>query len=557
MIESQQERTGLRGPWAAAILIAAAVTGMYLFMATRSTLWDRDETFYARVAVEMVESGNYLVPTFNHRPWLEKPILLYWLMSIPIRLFGPTEYACRFFSALGTGLTCLLTFVIARKLMGTRAALWGMVILCSTSLALLTGGSATTDPVVLPFIVGALLVFVHGLDAGRAVPHIILMGIALGLGVLAKGPVGLLPIPVIVACLWLYRRSRPIGWRAVWPIAAALAIASLIALAWVVPANRATQGEFLRVFVGEHVVGRALRPMQGHGQSFWVSLPYYVPVVIAGLFPWTLYLPGAISAVVGGRVGGPYGRALLVGWAAPIFVLMSLAATKLPNYMLTIWPALAIAVAGTIVAAQQGTLNARDRIWLRRGVWLFGPLAVAAVLGLAIGPWFVDIPGLRWSSLACGAVLAAMGAVAIRFQLSGRPMASARVLLAGMLVVQIPFLLGVLPAVERVKLAPPLAEAINAKTPREMPVAAYGYLEPSLHFYLGRHIEWPPNEEEAVRWARQPQPGVLVIPRRLLEGIEGRHGVLPLEQIAAKKGFNYPKGAAMELLALTRKAGRL
>jgi 4-amino-4-deoxy-L-arabinose transferase-like glycosyltransferase len=538
----------------AAILIALAITGMYMFAATRSTLWDRDETYYARVAVEMVESGNYLVPTFNDEPWLEKPVLLYWLMSVPIRLFGPTEYACRFFSAIGTGLTCLLTFVLARKLVDARAALWAMVILCSTSMVLRVGGSATSDPVVLPFMVGALAVFVYALDAPTGAPHIILMGIALGLGVLAKGPVGLLPIPVIVAWLWLCRRTKPISWRAIWPIGAALAVASLIALAWAVPANVATKGEFYRVFVEEHVIDRMLRPMQGHGHRFWVSLPYYFPVVILDLFPWTLYLPGTISAVLGSRVGGRRGRAVLLGWTVPIFVLVSLAATKLPHYLLFIWPALAVAVAGTIVAAQKGTLNARDRIWLRRGVWLFGPLAAVGALVLAVGPWFLYVPGLRWPGLACGAGGAAMAAIAIRYQRADRPMASAKILLAGMFVFQIPLLLGVLPAIEQMKLAPRLAQAVNKTTAREVPVAACGYLEPSLHFYFARHIEYLLAEEEVVTWAQRPQPGILVIPRHTLDGIEEKYGDLPLEQIAATEGVNYSKGTMLELLALTRKA---
>jgi 4-amino-4-deoxy-L-arabinose transferase-like glycosyltransferase len=68
---------------------------MYLLFAGSSTLWDRDEALYARATVEMIESGNYFVPTFNGEAWADKPILLYWLMSVPVRLFGPSEVACR------------------------------------------------------------------------------------------------------------------------------------------------------------------------------------------------------------------------------------------------------------------------------------------------------------------------------------------------------------------------------------------------------------------------------------------------------------------------------
>ena len=79
----------------------------------------------------------------------------------------------------------------------------------------------------------------------------------------------------------------------------------------------------------------------------------------------------------------------------PIFIVMTLAATKLPHYIVFIWPAMALAVGGTIVAAKQDGLTERDRMWLRRGVWFFGLFAIVTTLVLMIGPWFVEIPGLR------------------------------------------------------------------------------------------------------------------------------------------------------------------
>ena len=114
----QQESGNVGTPWTVAILIVLAVMSIYLFMATRATLWDRDEPRFARATVEMIESGNYLVPTFNNDLWPDKPVMFYWLMSLPIRLFGPTEFACRFFAAVGTALTCLLTIFVGQRLFG-------------------------------------------------------------------------------------------------------------------------------------------------------------------------------------------------------------------------------------------------------------------------------------------------------------------------------------------------------------------------------------------------------------------------------------------------------
>jgi 4-amino-4-deoxy-L-arabinose transferase-like glycosyltransferase len=553
-MESQQ-KTGINPPgWKAAILIALAVIGIYLLISTRTTLWDRDEPRYARVAVEMVESGNYLVPTFNGQAWPDKPILLYWLMSLPIRILGPTEIACRFWGAVGTAITCLLTFYIGKELFGAKEGLWAMVILASSLMMLVIGTAATSDAVVLPFVVATVAIFVRAMKSGMRAHHIILMGITLGLGMLAKGPIGALPIPAMATIILLNRKAEPGLVRPLLQLGAASAMGVLIFLAWAIPANNATGGEFLRVFVGRHVLTRAIKPMEHHGGNFLLYLPYYLPVIIVGFFPWTLHLPGAFSATLGGRLGEQNCRPLLIGWVISIFTIMTLAVTKLPHYILFIWPALALASAGTIVAAQQNRLTSRDQIWLRRGVWFFSPPAIAIALALMIAPYFFPIAGLRWSGLSSGIVLLIMTAVAIYLQRADRPHTSAEVLLAGMLALEIPVLFGVLPAIEQIKISPSIADSVKAKTTKEVPVATYKYGEPTLNFYIGRQIKPLRNEEAVIAWARQPERGVLVIPKDALTNIQERFGPLPLEQIASKEGFNYSKGKPLEVLALIREA---
>lgn len=549
-----QEKEGFRKGWRPAILLAFLIMGIYLFMGTRTTLWDRDEPRFTRATVEMIESGNYLVPTFNGQMWADKPILFYWFMSVPVRLLGPTEFACRFWGGVGTAVTCLLVFFIGQRLFGARAGLWAMVILASTLMMLSVGTLATIDAVLLPFIVAVMAIFVQSLISETRISHIILAGIALGAGMLAKGPMGLQPIVVIAVALWLGRRTGLGVKRFIWQFGAALIIGGLIFLAWAIPANNATHGEFFRVFIGRHVLTRAIKPMEHHGGNFLLYLPYYLVVIIGGFFPWTLHLPGAVSFVMGGRIGGKYCRALLISWVVPIFIIMTLAVTKLPHYIIFIWPAMALMVGGTIAAAQQNILAERDRIWLRRGVWFFGPFAILTALVLMIGSWFVNIPGLCWSGLASGIVLSVMAVIAIRYQRADRPQAGAVVLLIGMIVFEIPILFGLLPAIEQVKITPAIAQVVNARTAKETPVATYKFGEPTLNFYIGRQIESLGGEKAVVSWSRQAGEAVLIIPKDKLDDIQQSFGTLPLEEIASKKGFNYSKGKIIELTALIRNA---
>jgi 4-amino-4-deoxy-L-arabinose transferase-like glycosyltransferase len=535
------------------ILIALVITGIYMFMNTCTTLWDRDEPEYAQVVLEMVESGNYVVPTFNSQMWLEKPPLIYWMMSIPVRIFGPTEFACRFFSAVGVGTTCLLTFIIGRKLVGTEAGLWTMPILASTLLVLIVGTAAITDALLLPFIVAVMAILLISAKSGMSFKHIILMGGALGLGTLTKGPIGLIPMPAIAAILFFDRKNRNNMGQYIRRIAVSLAIGAVIFLLWAIPVNIITNGEFFRVFVGRDIINRAFRPMESHGGNFLLFLPYYLLDIVIGFFPWTLHLPGAFSAVSGGRVGGKYGRVYLLSWIIPCVVLMTLAATKLPHYIIFIWPALSLAVAGTISAAKKNLLIPRDIAWLRRGVWFFGPQALIMSLSLMIAPFFIPIPGLLWPGMASGLVLLGMTIAAVYYHRAGKFSLSAAVLLGGMIVFHVPLLLGVFPAIESIKISPHIARDVNSTVEKDVPVATYQYSEPSLNFYLVKPTEHLDSSNDVIAWAKQSKPGVLIIPKQYLIEIEQQHGILPLDQIASRKGFNYSKGKIIELLALTRR----
>jgi hypothetical protein len=148
-----------------------------------------------------------------------------------------------------------------------------------------------------------------------------------------------------------------------------------------------------------------------------------------------------------------------------------------------------------------------------------------------------------------------MAAVAFSRLRAGRIVASAKALAVGMIVFQVPFQFGVMPAVERVKLAPPIAQAIRRATAEDVPVAAYAFIEPSLNFYVARPVERLSDEDAVVAWARQPKPGVLVATADALADIQERHGPLSLEQIASKRGLNYSKGDVLDMVAVVRRAG--
>ncbi len=553
LVETKDSRT----PWMTVVGICLMVAGVYWFIDSRSTLWDRDEPRFSRATAEMIESDNYLYPTFNGQLRPDKPILVYWLMSVPMRVLGPISLACRFFSSVGIAVTCLFTFLLARRFLGVKAGLWSMAVLASTLLVVVEGTMATADGVLLPCMVAVMVLFGCTMELGWRWYHIAAAGLALGLGLLAKGPVALLPVVVIFVTLWPTRR-REVGMGPHFgPVGGAVVVGALLFVVWAIPANNATGGEFLRLGIGHHVLARTARPLESHGGRFLLHLPYYPLTIVAGFFPWTLHLPGSISAVLRGRVGGVHFRELFLAWVVSIVVIMTLVATKLPHYILFTWPALALAVGGTLAAAAQGKLADVDRNWLRGGIYFFAPVVGLAVIALVAAPSWLHLSGAIVPFWAAAVVLVVVSVLAMRQQLQNRPQASAVTLLAGMLVLLVPVTLGVLPALEKTKVSPALAQAITQKTAPDVPVVTYGYGEPTLNFYLGRRIEPLAHEQAVVQWAQQWQPGVLVITKPLLGEIERRNGPLGLVEIASQGGLNYAKGKPLEVTALLREGRNL
>ncbi|MCC6581246.1 MAG: glycosyltransferase family 39 protein [Phycisphaeraceae bacterium] len=562
-----------RYAWPSALALTFVMLALYLFTATRTTLWDRDEPRYATATLEMLASGNWMYPTFNGQLRAAKPILIYWLMAASVKLFGPTELGVRFWASLGMAASALLTYAMGRKLFSPRAGWWAMAVLATSPLMFLTGTAATTDAVLLAFILLAMWPFVCACVDGVRLWHVPVMGVGIGLSMLTKGPVGLaVVLPAMLAAMAVGRDKLALRWKHVGWLALASAIGVAMFLAWAVPANLATAGKFAQVGLGKNVWERMFKAQESHGGPAW----YYVPVVLAAFAPWTLHLLGAGRMLLGKRVEGHRGLAVLAGWFVPTFVLMSLIATKLPHYILPVFPAMALMIGGSLEAIRQGRFTEPDRKWMETGLWVYLPVGVGQGVGLlALGlasSWCDCFTGRAHEllSLAQPVAAPAMATGLVVLIVAGRAswqhyhqryVRSAATLLAGVSVTFLLMSIWLLPATEHVvKLSPSVARAINEMMvrqpmPADEPVAAYQYNEGSLNFYLGgRHVVQLGTDEAVAAWARQPAFGAMVIPLRDLERIERKEGPLPVRKLFVMPGINHANGKYYNLVALWRPA---
>ncbi len=555
---------GFLGSWKLLVLSAGAVTAIYLLLASPASVWDRDEPRYTKATMEMIESGNWLVPTYDGEWRLHKPVGIYWLMAVSRLTVGAGEIAFRLPSVLATGACLLLTARIGRRLLGPAAAGGAVLVLASCTLMMIVGTLATTDAVLLALILAAMNGVVDELTGRRRWHGPIVLGLALAGTMLVKGPVG--PAVVLSSAVLAGGLLRLAGTSAVtartWArLAIALGVGTAGFLCWAIPADIVTEGGIGRVLIMEHIVQRSLQPREGHGGDFWVSLPYYLPVVLVGLFPWTGLLPAATSATLGGRLGGKTFRAMAIGWFVPMFVLMSLVATKLPHYILPVFPALALAAGG--VLGRPDRLNARDRAWLARANLLLVPLALAGAAGLLASPIVLvvlanthglpDLPELANAGTSLGLVLLAMACLAWRLAPVRRLRLRAALWTTGIAAFCVSLLVLGLPVIERHKPSKHIARDIRQAVGPDVPVVTSGYDEDSLHFYLGQPTTPTLGPGAVAQWVQQPGPGVIIITAEHLREARERSGLpIRLPAVARRQGFQIAKGRWVRMVAFGR-----
>lgn len=538
--------SGPGAPLALAILLWAALTAIGL--AARPPL-PVDETRYLAVAWEMWQRGDFLVPHINGVAYHHKPPLLFWLMQAGWAVFGVNETWARLVAPLFALGAILLADRLAQLLWPERQDAGPLAALVLTGATLFGVFISITffDTLVTFF---ALLGWIGLAHAARALREGASMrrgwtiyAVALGLGVLSKGPVQLLHVlPVaLLAPLWI--EGRPPGFARRWYPALGLAVlgGAAIALAWAVPAAIAGGEEFARkIFLGQST-GRMVDSFQ-HARPFW----WYVPAIFLMLFPWLWWIAVWRRGVAGAAVWKEAGARFCLCIVIPAFVIFSAISGKQPHYMLPL-----VAVAALLIARL--LLEPRtERRWESAPplvlVALCGAALVAAPLfadriaqarpGVLLPGWLLALSALSGLVLLCGSLLA------LRLSATrAKTMALAGLSIALLAAVHVG-LLALRPTFEVGRIAAFLAEAEAAGTP----VALLGDYEGQFHF-AGRLKRPIPevNHTTAMTWVAANPDGLLItVPRSVPDDVtpvlvaryRGRHAAIWQARDVAARGLD-------------------
>lgn len=515
---------------------------------------DRDESRFAQATKQMMETGDYVVPYFQDVPRSKKPIGIYWLQTLSVKLLSTPEareiWAYRLPSALGGLAAVLLTFALGARLFDRRIALASASILACSLLLIVESHLAQVDAVLAATIVLSM----YGLalattqagpgaerpeDAlGGTLPSLCFWG-GLGLSIMVKGPIG--PAVVGMAALVISILDRDARWLLKTKPLIGVPLLIAIVAPWPIALYLSGAGDFIAKSANEDLIPKLLSAQESHGAPPGT----YALSLIAAYWPMSLLvLPGFVLAWAERR-----DRAIrfCLAWVVPAWIMFELVPTKLPHYVLPAYPALAL-LAG--VFAVKGLR--RPGFWgtaiLRTHIILWSALSLAVAGGLIYGSdLFGDGRTIHYVALALAAITIAGTGLAASY-LWRRETEAAFIALATLMLIFVPVLtLHIGPHLDRIWLTREVVANLPASEERAA-LASVGYNEPSLVFMAGTNTKLT-GPEEAARHLRDSKNGYALISNEFKDAFlkaASDIGLKPVE-IRAIEGQNYSNGKDVTL----------
>jgi 4-amino-4-deoxy-L-arabinose transferase-like glycosyltransferase len=520
---------------------------------------DRDESRFAQATKQMLETGDFVEIRFQDEARNKKPVGIYWLQALSAgALTAPPHsqiWAYRIPSILGAIAAALLVFALGQRLFDRATGLLAACFLAVSVSLVVEGHIAKTDAMLLATIVAAQWALAHiylgrrmltkalspemerGLLATPAPWALIaVFWLAIGASILVKGPVG--PFVIFATLITLAISDR--DWRllvSVRPLVGIM-VAALVVLPWGIAIWIETDGQFFRDALVGDFGDKLVEGQERHGG--WPG--YYLLVSWVMFWPATLMLaPAVVDAWRNRNV--PQIR-FLIAWIVPAWVIFEIIPTKLPHYVLPLYPALALLCAATLMKIERGASD------LARHWTMSASMIVFAIVSLVLAASLMVLPAVYGTGIDMVSALAALVLVAMiglvlsqaikrRFHMA----AIASWIVAFLLYLGL-FQLAV-PRMEKLLVSTRTAELIDAARTRmqRTDVAATGYAEPSLVFLAGTQTQLGTIFDTAAFLAADPTRMALIEKQfdQNFRNTVAAQGLNVIE-IGQIDGINYSKG---------------
>jgi 4-amino-4-deoxy-L-arabinose transferase-like glycosyltransferase len=467
-------------PW---LLLAVCLTSLFYQLGTAG-LFEPDEGRNAEKAREILLLNDWITPHENFFPVLDKPMFFYWLIAISYKAFGVNEWAARLASVLAALGCFALVYSFARIRWGPWEALWSGLILINGAEFFILSRVVIFDMSLTFCITLALYSFYQAAHASEKVKrriYCLLMYGALAVGTLIKGLVGLL-IPGLIIFFYLLIANRWSILGSIYLIPGVLLSLALVT-PWYLLAESRNSG-FIRYYLWDEHFGRFATASFDREQPWY----FFLGVLVVGFLPWSTLLPSVMRRYWSQPLDDR--KIFLIVWSTVPLVLFSVSHSKLPHYILPIFPALSILTATTLSCMFQNRAHN-----IKRPLALFWALQSLSVLYLVLGLiWPVILPdpirgafvSMKWSigvyAIICLAILIALGSGKIaKLWRSQSTVFAVHALGAFFFLI---LLAQIMISISRDRSAQEIARAVAARTYADTQVVLYDTYLTGMPFYL-------------------------------------------------------------------------
>ncbi len=536
-----------------AILVALCLL-MYLPGLTTLPPLDRDESRFTQATKQMIETGDFIEIRFQEEPRNKKPVGIHWMQAITAGWLTAEPHnaiwAYRLPSVMAGILATLFVFGLGRRLFDEEVALIASGIFASSLMLIGEAHIAKTDAVLLACVVGAQYLIAQFFMAARQgaerpkLRYSALLGLAMGLGILVKGPMILLftGLSVFALSFWERRWAWIMSMRPMF----GLGIIILINVPWLVAIGLVTNGQYFMDAIGLDFLGKVSGSAEGH----WGPPGYYLISILIGFWPGWLFLTPAIIYALSRLQEGAV--RFLLTWVVPAWIVLELLPTKLPHYPLPLYPALALLCGAAVMAGVRESRGFIDNIWVKIGtlLWVMVSIALAGALVMFLpGTYGTGSDIVLWI-LAVPIVAAACTAVYFLLRGEGEN-ASIAAIAAGALFA-IVAMMAVVPGLQQFLVSTRSAELIARTGAAPAAVTVVGYHEPSLVFLVGTRIKLAASGAEAADFlTKTPESVALVEDAHVADFLQHlQNNNFSADAIDSVSGINYSKGGRRVTLTL-------
>ncbi|WP_210163763.1 ArnT family glycosyltransferase [Azorhizobium doebereinerae] len=509
---------------------------------------DRDEARFAQASKQMLETGNFIDIRFKDEVRYKKPVGIHWLQAASAALgeavVGPSARTTIAFyrlpSLIGAIGAVLLTYWTALVFTSRRGALFAGLVMASCVLLGIEARLAKTDAVLLCTVMASMGALARAylapaLDRRGSFAVAAVFWTGLAAGILIKGPMAPLFVGLPIVVLAVVERSGRFLLR-LRPLPG-IAWCLLLVLPWFVAIYYVTNGAFYKLAVGVDMLGKVTEGQEGH----WAPPGTYLLAIWGTFWPAVVLVAMALPFAWRARREKPV--IFLLAWIVPAWLVFEITATKLPHYVLPLYPALAILAA---LAWQRGAM-VRLGARLAPLVWLWPVMGALLALALAAGFFYLG-DGLAlaaWPLLAAGVALLVLAALAAP---AAGPQPAFLVAALGALVLYWGVYQGLMPHLKGVWISQRLAAiARDSGCPADR-IATVPYQEPSLAFLAGTDIRFT-DPMAAADLLKEGGCSLAFIGKPMLPLFEARATALGLkmERVERVDGFAYNGGRMQEI----------